>query len=80
MVDRYSKIILTIIAASLLMLALENFGPAALADVSERCGSASNPCWVQSAPNNPVYIQAATGHFYVATSPLGPPLEVKVVQ
>jgi hypothetical protein len=45
MIDHYTKAVLTIIAAALVMLAVDRVIPKALAQ-SGACGSSENPCHV----------------------------------
>jgi hypothetical protein len=89
MVDRYTKIVLTVIATSLVALVLQNFIRPTLAQISEQCGGSKEPCWVQSAPSHPVYVASNAREplyvisnpklgFYVSTAPQEP-LEVRVV-
>jgi hypothetical protein len=54
MVDRYTKAVLTIIAAALLAIALENALPKASAQGG--CGTLSFPCVVQFPGNVPVVV------------------------
>jgi hypothetical protein len=60
MVDRYTKIVLTIIAASLVALAVQNgtrFAIAAL-DYNDACGTATHPpCQVTWSSAMPVRVQ-----------------------
>ncbi len=90
MVDRYTRIVLTIIASALSAIVLQNFVQVAPAQNSYTCGSGSNPCWVQSAPSHPVYVASKPSEplvvmsnpkigFYVSTAPLEP-LAVKIVR
>ena len=48
MVDRYTKIVLTIIASALAVLALEQAVPKAVA-LGDGCGGINNPCYVKAA-------------------------------
>ena len=52
--DRYTKIVLTVIAAALAILALENALPRAVAQSS--CGAAGQPCLVQVVQNGPLWV------------------------
>jgi hypothetical protein len=89
MIDRYTRSALTIIAAALVALVLQNVFPMARAQTSETCGSSSkNPCWVtaaipfyvESAPKHPVWVAAGPREpLYVATPSLSP-LEVKIAR
>ena len=58
MADRYTKVVLTLIAAALVTLAAHEFVPPASAQRGEDCGSHDNPCYVTARPDNPVYITA----------------------
>jgi len=79
MVDRYTKIVLTVIAISLVALVIQNLSPAARAQISAGCGTSSGkPCWITSAPSEPVYVQSDPRvGLYVSTIP-SQPLEVRL--
>ena len=47
MVDRYTKVILTVIAAALVALAARQAVPSASAAGSECSGTYFDPCWVK---------------------------------
>ncbi|WP_026871461.1 hypothetical protein [Inquilinus limosus] len=47
MVDRYTKVILTVIAAALVALAVQQAVPSASAAGSECKGTYRDPCWVK---------------------------------
>jgi len=69
--DRYMKIVLTIIAISLVTLILQNSTHTALAQSPEPCGgSPKTACWVQSDPRQ---------SFYVSTVP-SQALDVRVIR
>lgn len=54
--DRYTKAVLTVIAAALVVLAVQQAMPRAHA-LGEGCGAApSLACYVTSSPSDPVYI------------------------
>ena len=66
MIDRYTKLVLTIIAGALVVLVAQNLTTGAVAQAAG-CGlSPKTACWV-----------TASIPFYVATPPLEP-LEVKI--
>ena len=55
MVDRYTKIVLTIIAAALVGLLAVQLTPVAHAQISEGCGSSqSYPCYIK--PTGPLEV------------------------
>lgn len=56
MTDLYGKFVLSIIAASLVVLCVQNALSGANAAVRPGCGEAGNPCYVTAAPNYPVYV------------------------
>jgi hypothetical protein len=76
--DRYTKIVLTIIAAALVGLVIQNVVPMARAQ-SEACGSAKNPCWVAAAPRQPLYVAVnPKDPLYISNVPFQPLLvEIK---
>ena len=78
MIDRYTKVILTIIAASLAIIAAQNFIQSATAQVRD-CGDApSNACYVAAPPGSPLYIEPASkGGLFAQTVP-GANFEVKI--
>ena len=79
MADRYLRIMLTIIAASLVALVAQNAAQTAVAQ-SGLCGGARNACWVQSAPSAPVYVTSNPKEgMYVTNLPFQP-IEVKVAR
>jgi len=51
MVDRYTKAVLTVIAAALVALAVQQAVPAASAARLECAGSYFDPCWVKVMDN-----------------------------
>jgi hypothetical protein len=69
--DRYTKIVLTVIAAALVAIAAENLWPAAQAQ-APACGSAPQvPCWVANSPKEPLSVSAPRGFpVYVSNLPL----------
>ena len=84
MIDRYTKIVLSVIAMALVVLALQNVFPSARAQ-SEACGTSKNPCWVSA--SRPFYVEAApTRPVYIAANPkepiyvMTPPLQALSVQ
>ena len=46
MVDRYTKAVLTVIAAALVALVVQNAAPDASAQIQARCGDRFKPCYV----------------------------------
>lgn len=46
MIDRYSKLVLTVIAGSLAIIAFNGLSPSATAQLGSACGSISYPCYV----------------------------------
>jgi hypothetical protein len=61
MIDRYTKIVLTVIAASLMALLAENLMPRASAyDISPKpsCGmSIQEPCYITNFGGRPIYVE-----------------------
>jgi hypothetical protein len=77
--DRYTKIVLTVIAAALVTIAAQNLLPTAQAQ-APACGSAPQvPCWVANSPKEPLIVLPPRGiPFYVSNYPLQPILvEIK---
>ena len=58
MIDIYSKAVLTVIAAALVALVLQNSFPGARAQMGSACGQARNPCYVASDSREPVFVAA----------------------
>jgi hypothetical protein len=54
MIDRYTKAMLTVIAASLTALVFQNVSTIAFTQ-NEPCGSSKNPCYVVSTAKQPVW-------------------------
>jgi hypothetical protein len=54
--DRYTKAVLTVIAAALVVLAVERVMPVASAQ-SSACGVSRDPCYVMTAPGDFVSIE-----------------------
>ncbi len=46
MIDRYTKIVLTVIALALTGICIGQFTPKAHAQMGNGCGSMGNPCYV----------------------------------
>ena len=63
MLDRYTKAVLTVIAAALVVLVLQNAFPGARAQSGSTCGGARNPCYVTATPSDPVFIAAGNPLF-----------------
>ena len=57
MSDRYTKGVLTVIAAALVALVFQNVSTIALAQ-NESCGSSKNPCYVVSTAKQPFWVLA----------------------
>ena len=76
--DVYTKVLLTIIAISLFVIAGQNFIPTANAQ-SGRCGETlSHACYVTAPPQSPIYVESNPNNgLYVATVP-GQSLDVRV--
>ena len=56
MIDRYSKIVLTVIAGALVTIAIQNFMQRAYAQME--CGAAPNmACYVQTGPFSPLNVR-----------------------
>ena len=74
MVDRYTKIILTIIAALLAITAAHNLFASARAQLPDACGSrVGNPCYVVAPPKQPIYVAVNPKEpLYIANIPLQP--------
>jgi hypothetical protein len=69
MIDRYTKIVLTVIAAALVALVLQNSFPGARAQMGSGCGSGHKPCYVETVPREPLYVTAGIDEpVYVAAS------------
>lgn len=69
MVDRYTKIVLAVIALALAVIAGQPF-------VRPACGErSSRPCYITSNPRDPIYITTGINAIYVTTMP-GDPIEV----
>lgn len=78
MADQYTKTTLTIIAAALVAIVIQNFTAKANAGPGA-CGAPGNPCYVTASPKDPMYVQADPKvGLYVTTFPLQP-LEVRIV-
>jgi hypothetical protein len=81
MIDRYTKIVLTVIALILVVLVAKPvFRP-------ECGGRSTDPCYVVTSPLRPLYITSGTNPIYVetkpgdtveVTNPLGLPVEVEI--
>ncbi len=56
MIDRYTKVVLTVIALSLATLAIEQAGPPAHAAPPSGCGSFNSPCYVANSFNAPLFV------------------------
>lgn len=56
MTDLYGKFVLSVIAASLVVLCVQNALSGANAAHFSGCGEARNPCYVTAAANAPVYV------------------------
>ena len=81
MIDRYTKIVLTIIATSLVALVFQNLSQSALAQGSDPCGSSpQTACWIQATASHPVYVQADPRTGIYVTAVYAQPLEVRVVR
>lgn len=77
--DRYTKIVLTVIAVALVTIAVQNLLPTAQAQ-APACGSAPQvPCWVANSAKDPLFVSAPRGFpVYVSNLPLQPILvEIK---
>jgi hypothetical protein len=57
MIDRYTKIVLTVIAAALVGLPAVQLTPVANAQGRGACGSLSSPCMVMNAYASPLYVR-----------------------
>ena len=56
MLDRYSKVVLTIIAGALSVIAWNGLNvQSATAQAGSICGSAKEPCYIQNAPSIPIF-------------------------
>ena len=53
MIDRYTKVVLTVIAISLSVLAIGQFASPAQAQKNDSCGEWSNPCYVRTGGRPP---------------------------
>lgn len=75
--DAYTKVLLTVIAVSLAVIAGQNFIPTANAQ-SGHCGETlSHACYVTAPPQSPIYVESNPSNgLYVATIP-GQPLEIR---
>lgn len=87
MIDSYIKIVLTIIATSLVALVLQNSFPAARAQIPATCGhtaadacyvTAAQPFFVQSSPRDPVYVAGSSRDPLYVTAPLHLPVSVQI--
>jgi hypothetical protein len=78
MTDRYTKTVLTIIAAALTALVIQNQFPLAKAQTGESCGNPKTPCYVTSSPKLPVWVAANPKEPLYVTNPLFQPIEVKL--
>jgi hypothetical protein len=79
MVDRYTKIVLTIIACALAALVVQNQFPSARAQTGDNCGGPKNPCYVTSLPKIPVWVAVNPKEpLFVTTA--GHPVDVKIVR
>jgi len=78
MIDRYTKIALTVIAASLAALVLQNFVQIARAQNTVCGGAPSVACWVQSAPKNPLWIAVNPKEPLSVTNPIFQPILVQI--
>jgi hypothetical protein len=59
--DRYTKIVLTVVAVALVTIAVQNLLPTAQAQ-APACGSAPQvPCWVANSPKEPLFVSAPRG-------------------
>lgn len=56
MTDRYTRAVLTIIAAALVGLLAVQLTPAAQAQIEAGCGSMTNPCYVKTLSPVEVYV------------------------
>ena len=52
MIDRYTKTVLTVIAAALVAIVFQNVSTIAFAQ-TDACGSSKNPCYVVSTAKQP---------------------------
>lgn len=55
MIDRYTKVVLTVIAVSLVALVCQNLSTTASAQ-NDSCGTAKNPCFVTASSKQPVWV------------------------
>jgi hypothetical protein len=77
--DRYTKIVLTVIAIALVTIAVQNLLPMAQAQ-APACGSAPQvPCWIANSQKEPLFASAPRNFpAYVSNFPLQPILvEIK---
>ena len=56
MVDRYSRVVLTIIALALTAIAIEQAIPRAIA-YGDTCGSINDPCWIANSKDHTLWVQ-----------------------
>lgn len=61
MIDGYTKVILTVIALALSVIALEALTSSAGAQLENSCGSPSMPCYVINNPVDAIFVQTKWG-------------------
>jgi hypothetical protein len=76
--DRYTKIVLTVIAVSLVAIAVQNLLPAAQAQ-APACGlNKQNPCWVANTAESALFVLGTPrGLPVVVTNPSQQPIWVE---
>ncbi len=69
MIDHYTKIVLTVIACSLVALVAQNFIHPAIAQSGQECGGIRNPCYITAYDPLEVKIHDASMDHFIPRLP-----------